>query len=207
MIDTTGAWNGSSNISSFGYPDTATYGQTVTASNALGTQLNSFSFEIRLPTAVLFRGEVYAWSGTQATGPALFESAATHTTSATSFQEITFNTGGVQLTAGQQYVLFASISKDYAADVNAGQGTWGSSLTDTYSGGQFVYINNGGNSSQWTGAAWTTDYIGNGDLAFKADFSAPVAPPAVPEPASLTLVGLGAAGLMGYAWRRRKQVA
>jgi hypothetical protein len=29
--------------------------------------------------------------------------------------------------------------------------------------------------------------------------------PAVPEPASLTLLGLGALGLLGYRWRRRQQ--
>jgi hypothetical protein len=31
--------------------------------------------------------------------------------------------------------------------------------------------------------------------------------PTVPEPASLTLVGIGAASLAGYKWRRRKPAA
>jgi hypothetical protein len=35
----------------------------------------------------------------------------------------------------------------------------------------------------------------------------PAAATAVPEPASLTLLGLGALGLLGYGWRRQQQAA
>jgi hypothetical protein len=40
-----------------------------------------------------------------------------------------------------------------------------------------------------------------GEAAFELKSS----PTAVPEPASLTLLGLGACGLLRYGWRRRKQ--
>ena len=62
MIDTTSSWDGSNFIGGFGYPNTATYGQTVTTPNG-DTVLDSFSFEMDLPANLLFRGEVYAWNG------------------------------------------------------------------------------------------------------------------------------------------------
>ena len=40
-----------------------------------------------------------------------------------------------------------------------------------------------------------------------ADSLEVIIPAAAPEPASLTLLGLGAAGLLGYGWRKRKRMA
>ena len=53
-----------------------------------------------------------------------------------------------------------------------------------------------------TGAATFVGTIGAGNVEVRGLSVAPI-----PEPSSLTLIGLGVAGLAGYAWRRRKQTA
>jgi len=175
-IDTTGTWDGSE-VCSFGSPDTATYGQVITVP-ARDTVLDRFSFYFSAPavgTTVVFRGEVYAWDGAKATGGALWESPARTLTPPRSraFEEVTFETGGIPLVAGGQYVLFASISKDY--EQNTGFTCWGFiNQADAYPDGGFVFENNAGDESQWTSRAWETFADRAADLAFKASFSAPL---------------------------------
>ena len=148
-ISTISGWSGSG-ISPFGLPNTQTYGQTVTVPSGFGV-LESFAFEMMLPTSLVFRGEVYAWNGQEATGPALWESAPM-TTTTSGFQLITFNTGGITLTPGNVYVLFATTSKDNAGNPGFPQGEWG--FTTGYSGGSFVYNNNGTSTAQWFSPVW-----------------------------------------------------
>jgi hypothetical protein len=185
-INTIPSWNGTNSIESFGVTNTATYGQTITITGSTQV-LQSFSFEIgNCNAAVAFRGEVYAWNGTQATGSSLFESPVTSLSAGSGFQQVTFTTGGVSLAPGT-YVLFASTSKDQAgAPASACQ--WGEVANTTYPGGTFVFINNGPNSSEWTTATWTTNW--GGDTAFSATFGISV--PA----ASTTSLWLGVAGLI-----------
>ena len=61
---------------------------------------------------------------------------------------------------------------------------------------------------QWTYNLWPRNGVGLNvqvsDLA-PDDGNAPVQ--AVPEPGSLTLCGIGALGLLGYAWRRSRHTA
>ena len=149
------------------------YGQTVTVP-ATDTVLDSFTFYVDLPTNLIFRGEVYAWNP--------IESGQTSTTSygsGYSPHAITFNTGGIPLTAGTQYVLFITTSRDYAANVAAGitaTGFVGYTPTDTYSGGDWVYMDDGGNPNLWTTLGWwhpALFFPGQDDLAFTATFSPP----------------------------------
>src|SRR6185295_2173844 len=81
------------NISTFGYPNTATYGQTITAV-AGTTQLNSFSFYIQTSGTITYRAYVMAWDGAKATGPILFQSL-DQVTSGTGLNQYSYNTGGV----------------------------------------------------------------------------------------------------------------
>ena len=171
QVDTTSSWNGTRTLGPFGYPNTTTYGQTVTVP-ATDTQLSSFTFYMSLPSTLLFRGEVYAWDDTNrdVTGTALYESPPMHTAATGVLQAVTFQTGGVKLTAGAKYILFATISKDYAADASGGWGTWGFVGTNAYPGGGFFFNNDGGDPSQWATSTW---HGGSSDFAFKADFSPP----------------------------------
>jgi hypothetical protein len=199
VIDTTPSWNGSAPVFSFGPPDTETYGQTITVPLA-NSVLQSWTFYMELPTATQFQGEVYAWNGTMASGPNLFQSALMSTSNPSAFQPITFNTGGLALTPGDTYVLFASSSQGPQSPT--GEGEWGFiPRGSVYAGGAFVFINNGANISQWTSSAWTTNWEGTGnDLAFKADFGSTSA---VPEPSARILLATVLCAMVVLALRHR----
>jgi hypothetical protein len=169
-FNTLAAWDGSSQIRAFGWPNTATYGQTITVPAGVN-QLDSFAIMMQYPPAGVFRGEVYAWDAVnnRATGAAVWESAPTSTASANAGL-VTFLTGGVPVVAGQQYVLFTSISKDYAANNGVSTGGWGYNFVDLGVPGGFVYLNDTGDAGSWTTTTWSTDYA-YGDANFSASFS------------------------------------
>ena len=200
-INTIPSWDGSAFIASFGVPNTATYGQTI--SIAPGTAaIASFGFEIGHCTgSVSFRGEVYAWDGAKATGTALFESSpVTVVTASSSYQLVVFSTPGLTLPPGN-YVLFATTSRDQAGASAAGC-QWASVADTAYPGGYHVYRNNGTNVAQWTSGTWPTLPL---DLAFQLNLVSPVNPQATGVPAAspstllLGFAGVTALGLLGLS--------
>ncbi len=199
-VNTTAAANDT--ICPFGVPDTSTYGQTITIPAGVSS-IASFGFEMaNVPATVDFRGEIYLWDAVNslATGAALYESSVTSTTGATP-QLVTFTpAGGVPVTPGQQYVIFASTSRDHAGA--SGTGCWEHSSTDLYPSGEFVFLNDGGDASQWTTQSWTAY---GGDLGFVVTFDAAPAIPTLTEWAMI-LFSLGLAGSAAVHLQRRRRV-
>jgi hypothetical protein len=213
-IGNTPAWTPAAGISgnygvsqfvsgSLSYP-TPTAGQTVTIP-APDTMLDSFTFYVDLPSDVTFRGEVYAWTpGTtnpsdpyamgSATGGQVWQSGPMNTTSfgkCFNMHAVTFNTGGVNLNANTQYVLFITTSADTAANASVTDTgclgvtppSWQGGI-DTYTGGDWVYQDDQGMPSNWTTLGWTHPALfpgcvpgpcfGGEDLGFTATFSSPL---------------------------------
>lgn len=206
VINTYTGWNGSDYILPFGETDTATYGQTFTV--GADTVLDNFSFWLNddvNPDRVDFRAYVMAWhASNHATGPVLWSSSTTTTGGTSSYEQFTFNTGGLTLTQGLKYVAFLNASLDF--DSIYGTSRMAARYTSAYSGGNFVYLNHGSNFSALTSPGWTSE--ASYDAVFLANFSAPS--PVVPEPGSilamLSLVSFGA-GAVVLRRRRAKQLA
>src|SRR5437763_9482772 len=139
-ISTYNSWDGSSFVQPFGCPDTTTYGQVITIPNGQ-THLGKFHFSwVNLNSgSMVVRGEVYAWDGAKATGSALYESnPKTISFSDGLFHKVGFKATLVPVTPGAQYVIFASIDKEFEKCTNNYVMGWGYIGSDVYSGGGFV---------------------------------------------------------------------
>jgi len=190
-INTIPQWNGTDAVAPFGISNNTTFGQTITVAPGSG-KLYSWTIELTCNAATTFRGEVYAWNGTMATGAALLETAPMTfgpSVNNTTFTQVTFSIGGGLSLAPGTYVLFASTSKDPGSPSSCG---WGiTPTTAPYPGGNFVFLNNGTNSAAWTTNAWVSAPF---DLAFAALFTGGTLTP-VPDTVWLLPAGLLALGL------------
>lgn len=205
VIDTASGWDGISSVGAFGEPNGATFGQTFVAPST-DSVLDSVTLylddfldpNMGRPDYVKFAFYVMQWDSinSMASGAVLYQSGMYTTTNnggAGGFEGFTFNTGGLSLSPGSEYVFFLNASDFF-------DGSWDGALmgitTDEYLGGSFALLNNGSDFDLVTTDAWTIWQ--DTDLAFTATFSAPSA---TPIPGAVWLLGTGLLGLVGI---RRK---
>lgn len=156
---------------------------------APGSRLDDFSLTVSyVDTSFPFVSQVYAWDGSETTGPALYTSGVDMTTS--SLTTYTY-TPDITVTVGASYIAFVT-NQPGPSGVSLG----GSGVGDMEQGtGPATFMYAEGNPSG--PGAWST-YPEN--AAFNADFSA------VPEPSTWAMLILGA-GMIAYAARHRSQRA
>jgi len=149
----------------------STVGQVITVPHRMHSmykfRLELFNDSKAALGSMVVRGEIYAWDGAKASGSALWESKPRTISFADyAVHKVIFRSGYVAVTPGQQYVVFASIDKDYGACVS---GSWfdvGGPAGDAYPDGYLAYQINAGDAKQWTASDWTTGAQGITDLAF-----------------------------------------
>jgi hypothetical protein len=205
VVSTLSGWNGSDEVDEWGSGNdaTPTYGQTFTV--PADNVLDSVTVEIENigSTAISYQPYVYAWSTAtgpgsgEITGSALFTGAISTLPVTSGFQNITINTGNLDLQSGQQYVVFLTTT----TSSTSGLAYWGALTTNPYSGGAYVYSNYStfsGLTNPWDpGSAFDSNTYGSGDdIAFSLDFSS------APEPSTDAMM-IGGLMLLAFCARRK----
>ena len=195
VVETFTSWNGNTVVTPFGHSGaTDAYGQVFTAP---AQYLNSWSFWLANNgggDGVQFTANVGTWTGTQV-GSVLWTSGLNLGTSSLARVQYTWNTGGVSLlTGGESYVFYL--------DAVGGSGSLGFGIigSDVYAGGYFEFNNDTDHFQDWNGG------FPQYDLAFSAEFDRVPGGPGstVPEPATMTLLATGLAGMVAARKRKRE---
>lgn len=201
-INTYPGWNGSSEICCMANPNTATYGEVITAPST--STLTDFSFWLQAQAGWEFQAFVAPWDSVNhdLAGPMSYLSSV-ETSVNPSLVQYSLTGVNVPVLAGDLYVLGVTIDNVYSHDAGRGAALMGGTL---FSGSTptdyFVWSNDSGNGAllhaSWNNTGCAVQ--GCGQAAFQADFGAVP----TPEPATLTLTAFGLAGAVAR-YRRRRQ--
>jgi hypothetical protein len=207
-IDTTGAWDGSSEYSIFGgdlTSATKSFGQSFVLNQS--ASLMDFTFFLRGSSnpdfrPISFNFHIMSWDNTNShpTGEILFSQINNTTDGSAIFQEFKFNTGGLNLLA-DTYVAFVTIAGEtglvpQSSPTGIGFGSMGGTFSDSYTDGQFVFDTFAAQQfSDLLGNTWND--FGAIDASFIANLQV------IPVPAAAWLFGSGLLGLIGVSRRKK----
>lgn len=208
-ISTLPAWSPSDMLGGIGIPGSSAVGQTFVAPDASAmTGFSLFLDADRLsarPGDLRFRAYLHAWNGTRAEGAALYASGVQQGIATQGATRFDFDFAPVALAAGSEYVLYISrlgLADAMGPEPDANNEFGYVRAHSGYAAGQVVYYDVldgvGDDPARVTIDPWTKRP--DIDLAFEARFAAATT---APEPATVTLLGGGVAGLALVARRRR----
>lgn len=209
VINTNPGWNGSDTISSFGYPNTSTYGEAITTP-AGGTNVSSFSFWMNEAVGFQFQAFIAPWDNNNYLVPGGLAGASyispVQTVTSSGLVEYTISGVNLPVTPGTIYMFGLTIDNVYNNDAQFGAGSVGG---DIFSNGNSTYYfgwNNDSGNGSLLGSNWNNEGCANnggscGQLAFNVTYNGAAT---TPEPGSLILLGTGVLGLAGVIRRKLK---
>jgi hypothetical protein len=176
-------------ITYFGAAQTETFGQTFTAPGY--KDLTSYSFALdNFTVQQSFNFYIATWDPyTYEAGSILYEATAPSSFPGAGYVTYTASPSNLFLDGGDTYIAYISTSENVQhASSMMMEGSF-----DNYTGGSFVFNNNGTNTGLWTTGDWSPYYIP--ETAFSATFTT------APSPAAAIPMVFG--GLVGLVRRKR----